>query len=78
MNELATGVSRAATLRTLGIPPPVVPANVLDSVNAMRRLLSRAFIDETRCARSLAALQACRREWHEATRSFKPKPLQIS
>ena len=35
VNELSTGVSRAATLRTLGIAPTVVPAaNVLDGINA--------------------------------------------
>lgn len=76
VNELSTGVSRAATLRTLGIAPTVVPAaNVLDGINATRRLLARAFVDETRCARGLAALQAYRREWDEATRTFKPRPL---
>ena len=76
VNELATGVSRAATLRTLGIEPTVVPsANLLDGINATRRLLSRAWIDEERCRRGLAALQAYRREWDEATRTFKPKPL---
>lgn len=76
VNELATGVSRAATLRTLGIEPTVVPAaNLLDGINATRRLLARAWIDEGRCRRGLSALQAYRREWDDAARTFKPKPL---
>ncbi len=50
-------------------------ATVLDGINATRRLLARAWIDAARCARGLSALQAYRREWDEATRTFKPKPL---
>jgi hypothetical protein len=50
------GVSRADTLRTLGIYPNIVPvAHVMDGVNGVRRLLSRSWIDEQRCERGLAA-----------------------
>lgn len=51
--KLASGVSRAATLRTLGLPTVV---NVLDGINAPRRLLARFWIDATRLAPA-----ACRR-----------------
>jgi hypothetical protein len=57
---------------------PALPAalrHVLDGIDATQRLLARAFIDEARCARGLAALQAYRREWDEASRTFRPKPL---
>jgi hypothetical protein len=65
-HELSTGVSRADTLRTLGIYPTVVPvSHVMDGVNSVRRLLSRSWIDEQRCERGLAALQNYRREWDE-------------
>lgn len=75
-HELATGQSRAATLRSLGITPTVVPvAHVMDGINATRRLLSRAWIDEKRCARGINALQAYRREWDDIGKVFKPKPL---
>jgi len=75
-HELASGTSRAATLRTLGISPTVVPvAHVMDGVNATRRLIARAWIDEKRCQRGLNALQAYRREWDEGAKIFKPKPL---
>jgi len=75
-HELTTGMSRAQTLRTLGINPHVVPvAHVMDGINATRRMLARAWIDEKRCERGLNALQAYRREWDEGNRIFKAKPL---
>jgi hypothetical protein len=46
----------------------------MDGINATRRLLARAWIDERRCARGLNALQAYRREWDEVNKIFKPKP----
>lgn len=75
-HELASGMSRKATLEQLGIRVNVVPvAHVMDGINATRRLLSRAWIDEKRCARGISALQAYRREWDESAKVFKPKPL---
>jgi hypothetical protein len=75
-HELTSGTSRAATLRTLGISPTVVPvAHVMDGINATRRLIARAWIDERRCQRGLNALQAYRREWDEVNKVFKPKAL---
>lgn len=75
-HELATGTSRAATLRTLGITPTTVPvAHIMDGINATRRLLARAWIDEKRCQQGLNALQGYQREWDEVNKIFKPKPL---
>jgi len=74
--ELSTGLSRRQTLESLGVPVTVVPVSgVMDGINATRRLLARAWIDEHRCERGLAALQAYRREWDETARIFKAKPL---
>jgi hypothetical protein len=47
----------------------------MDGINATRRLLSRAWIDEKRCQRGINALQAYRREWDEQAKVFRPKPL---
>jgi phage terminase large subunit len=75
-HELSTGVSRADTLRTLGIDPTVVPvSHVMDGVNGVRRLLSRSWIDEQRCERGLAALQNYRREWDDERKVLKAKPV---
>jgi hypothetical protein len=75
-HELSTGVSRADTLRTLGIDPTIVPVSyVMDGVNGVRRLLSRSWIDEQRCERGLAALQNYRREWEDERKVLKAKPV---
>lgn len=75
-NELATGVSRRTTLEGLGIRVTTVPiAHVDDGINATRRLLDRAWIDEERCKEGLDVLAAYRREWDDDAKIFKPKPL---
>jgi len=74
--ELTTGLSRADTLRGLGIEPTVVPMhNVLDGINAVRRMLSRTWIDEVRCERGVEALRAYRRQWDERLKDWKANPL---
>src|SRR5207237_2796471 len=74
--ELATGLSRADTLIGLGIDPLIVPQhNVLDGINAVRRLLGRTFIDEESCARGLEALRQYRRQWHDRLKDWKANQL---
>jgi hypothetical protein len=74
--ELATGLSRRQTLEALGVRVTTVPvAHVMDGINATRRLLARSWIDEKRCERGLAALQAYRRDWDDVNKLFKAKPL---
>jgi hypothetical protein len=54
--ELNTAMSRIETLRSLGLEPEAVPAHhKLDSVNAVRRMLDRTWIDPDRCERGLIA-----------------------
>lgn len=75
-HELTSGVSRAETMRSMGIEPTIVPqSNVMDGINAVRRLLSRSIMDEERCAAGISALQAYRRDWDESNKVFRPKPL---
>ncbi|MGI9383857.1 MAG: hypothetical protein ACR2PO_11945, partial [Methyloligellaceae bacterium] len=76
-HELTTGESRVDTLRGLGIEPIVVPQhNVLDGINAARRMLDRTWIDEARCGEhGLEALKQYRREWDDRLKDWKRKPL---
>ena len=65
-------LSRAKTLEGLGIKPKVVPLhNVNDGINAVRRMLDMAWIDEKRCERGLNALRNYRREWSETLKMFR-------
>ena len=49
--------------------------NVNDGINATRRLLDAAWIDEARCERGLAALRQYQRAWNEKTKMFSDAPL---
>ena len=70
------GRSRADTMQELGFKPTIVPAhNKMDSINATRRLLDQAWIDETRCERGLNALRNYRREWDDRLKMFRDNPL---
>jgi hypothetical protein len=74
--EMSTGHSRLETLRGLGIEPEIVrQANVLDGINAVRRMLDRTWIDAERCARGLEALRQYRREWDNRLKDWKASPL---
>src|SRR3990167_3216179 len=74
--ELSTGLSRVETLRGLGIEPRVVPVhNVLDGINATRRMLDRCWVDEERCARGYEALKQYRREYDDKLKDWKNRPL---
>jgi hypothetical protein len=73
--ELSSGMSRADTLRGLGIEPEIVPqAAVLDGINAVRRMLDSSWIDPDRCERGLEALKQYRREWDDKLKTWKLKP----
>lgn len=74
--ELGTGQSRIDTLRGLGIEPVVVAQhNVLDGINATRRMLDRVWIDPERCERGLEALRQYRREYDDNLKDWKKNPL---
>ncbi len=70
------GQSREDTMRDLGVRPTIVPQhNVMDGINAVRKMLDQAWIDETRCERGLHALRNYRREWDERLKMFRDNPL---
>jgi phage terminase large subunit len=75
--ELANnGLSRVDTLRNLGVRATVVPqSHVQDGINATRRLLDTAWIDEKRCERGLNALRNYQRAWNEKMKTFSDAPM---
>lgn len=75
-HELSTDASRKATMEGLGVAVNTVPMhNVLDGINATRRMLDRTWIDPERCARGLEALRQYRREWDDNLKDWKQNPL---
>jgi hypothetical protein len=77
IRELSSGRSRLETLRGLGLSDvQVVPQhNVMDGINAVRRLLDRCWFDEDRCKRGLECLWQYRRDWDEKGRIWRNNPL---
>ncbi len=70
------GMSRADTLKELGIKVTIVPQhNVNDGINAVRRMLDATWIDQTRCERGLDALRNYRRDWSEKLKMFRDAPV---
>lgn len=70
------GKSREDTMRELGFKPTIVPQhNVMDGVNAVRKMLDMSWIDDERCGRGLECLRNYRREWDERLRMFRDNPL---
>jgi len=75
VRELSSGQSRQDTLAGLGIEAEVVDkSNVLDGINAVRRMLDRTYIDPDRCERGLEALRQYRREWDDKLKDWKQNP----
>jgi phage terminase large subunit len=75
VRELGTGMSRVDTLSGLGIEVEIVPQHaVLDGINAVRRMLDRSWIDETRCERGLECLKAYKRDWDDKQKCWKQRP----
>jgi hypothetical protein len=76
VRELTSGQSRKDTLEGLGVEVTVVPPHaVLDGVNAVRRMLDRAFIDPVKAERGLEGLRNYRREYDERLKDWKSNAL---
>ncbi|NIA67786.1 hypothetical protein HBA54_04210 [Pelagibius litoralis] len=74
--ELGSGKSRVETLEALGIKSRIAPRlSVDDGIQASRALLSRCWIDQTKCKRGIDALRQYRREWDDKLKIFKSRPL---
>lgn len=75
-NELIAGKSRFQTLVALGIVPIVVPAHdVLDGINATRRLIGKSVFDADKTAGGLDAIAHYRREFNDNKQIYNPRPL---
>lgn len=77
VRELATGIPRLETLRTLGLHRTlVIPRQPIeDGINATRMVLPRMWFDADKCARGISVLQNYRRSWNEALRTYSDRPL---
>lgn len=77
VRELSSGRSRVDTLRGFHIEPQYDPRahNVLDGINATRRMLARTWIDSERCERGIEALRQYRREYDDRLKDWKSNPL---
>ena len=74
--ELQTGKSRVEALENLGIYPQVLPASsVMDGINAVRQMLPRCWIDQSKVSKGIDALQQYRREWDDKGKQYKDRPL---
>ena len=74
--ELGTGKTREETLKTLGIKATVIPIHrVEDGIEAARNLIPQCWLDAKKCARGIEALKQYRKEFDEARKVFKTKPL---
>jgi phage terminase large subunit len=76
VRELSTGKSRVDTLKARGVEVTLVPQhNLLDGINAVRKMLARTWIDPERCERGLEALRQYCREYDHRLKDWKQNPL---
>jgi hypothetical protein len=70
-------MSRQMTLHSLGFRNviPGAQIKVEDGINAARNLLAKCVFDEVKCERGLDCLRQYRREWDNAARTYRQKPL---
>ena len=76
VKELGTGKSRIATARQLGINFETVKKLKFkeDGIEMMRNLLTRVYIDETKCEHLIACLENYRKEYDEKRKMFMDHP----
>lgn len=77
VTELATEVTRKATLRSLGLNNiRVIPRMpVGDGINAARNLLAKCWFDAEKCEHGVNALRQYRREYDEKRKVYHDLPL---
>jgi len=68
--------TRVEEMLKLGRKPKIVPLHKIeDGINAARQTIGRTRFDKTKCEAGLEALRQYRREWDDAKKCFKDKPL---
>lgn len=77
VRELATGVSRKDSAKSLGIDFKTVqrPARKQDGIDAIRNLLSRCWFDDINCRRGISALKGYKKEWNEKLMVYGDRPV---
>lgn len=76
VRDWSTGNTRLQHAAQMGLHFQVVPKlSVADGIQALRRLLPKSIIDEENCAPLIDALSAYRREFDEATQTFRAQPV---
>ncbi len=72
VHMLDSDKSRIEMMRSKGVDGEIVPAHdVLEGINAVRRMLGRTWIDPNRCKRGLDALRQYRRQWDDKLQDWK-------
>lgn len=71
------GQTRQRIAEGLGVKPIriVQKFEVMDSIDAARRLLSRVYIDKTHCGRLVDALKSYEKKWDEKNKIYQDRPL---
>ena len=76
VSELGTGKRRIDRLVAMGLKPLIVKnLSVADGINAVRELLPRCYFDEVRTQRGRDGLTSYQKEWDDAARIFRDRPL---
>ena len=72
-----TGESRFRIAEGLGVKPIRVSPkfDIMDSIDAARRLLPRVYIDQTKGARLIECLKAYEKKWDEKNKIYQDRPL---
>ena len=76
VHEYATGMTRQASARKLGInmiPAPKV--EIIPGIDQVRSILSRCFFDEKKCAMGIKALENYKKDWNERMGCWRKEPL---
>lgn len=75
--ELGTGKTRLEVLESLGLRNlSVAPMHrVEDGINAVRVMLPKCWIDETKCHRGIEALKLYRADYDDKLQALKPHPV---
>lgn len=77
VRELGTGKSRKEIAESLGIKPIEVvkrPEAKEDGIEAVRSMLPRVYIDETKCERLIDCLNSYSKKWDEKNKVYKNTP----
>lgn len=72
-----TGDTRAQVARGLGIKPLRVHKkyDVMDTIDAARRILGSCYFDKTKCQRGIDALKSYEKKWDDKNKLFQDRPL---